>query len=68
VKAVSGKDMGRALELNGWYRGHVKGNHHYFKPRRGGATVCVPDHANKTLKPGTQRGIMKAAGLTDDDL
>ena len=25
-------------------------------------------HANQDLKPGTQRGILRDAGLTDDDL
>jgi predicted RNA binding protein YcfA (HicA-like mRNA interferase family) len=28
----------------------------------------VPVHGNRNLKPGTQRGIMRDAGLTDDDL
>jgi predicted RNA binding protein YcfA (HicA-like mRNA interferase family) len=30
--------------------------------------VTVPVHANKGLKPGTQRSIMRDAGLTDADL
>jgi predicted RNA binding protein YcfA (HicA-like mRNA interferase family) len=68
VKAVSSKDMGRALERKGWRLDHVRGSHHYDKPLGGGATVCVPVHANETLKPGTQRAIMKAAGLTEEDL
>jgi predicted RNA binding protein YcfA (HicA-like mRNA interferase family) len=28
----------------------------------------VPVHGNQNLKPGTQRAIMRDAGLTDDDL
>jgi predicted RNA binding protein YcfA (HicA-like mRNA interferase family) len=30
--------------------------------------TVVPVHGNQDLKPGTQRGIMRDAGLTDDDL
>ncbi|HJT35820.1 MAG TPA: type II toxin-antitoxin system HicB family antitoxin [Pirellulales bacterium] len=31
-------------------------------------TVVVPVHGNKDLKPGTQHGIMRDAGLTEQDL
>jgi predicted RNA binding protein YcfA (HicA-like mRNA interferase family) len=31
-------------------------------------SVSVPVHANKPLKKGLQHGIMKQAGLTEDDL
>lgn len=34
-------------------------------PRR---RTVVPVYGNHDLKPGTQRGIMRDAGLTDDDL
>jgi predicted RNA binding protein YcfA (HicA-like mRNA interferase family) len=30
--------------------------------------ICVPVHGNRMLAPGTQKNIMKAADLTDDDL
>jgi predicted RNA binding protein YcfA (HicA-like mRNA interferase family) len=30
--------------------------------------VIVPVHGNKDLKPGTQRAIMKDAGIADADL
>lgn len=30
--------------------------------------TVVPVHDNQDLKPGTQRGIMRDAGLTDADL
>lgn len=31
-------------------------------------TVIVPVHGNRDLKPGTQHGILKDAGLTEADL
>jgi len=30
-------------------------------------TIAVPVHASKALKPGTLRGIIRAAGLTVDE-
>jgi predicted RNA binding protein YcfA (HicA-like mRNA interferase family) len=68
VKAVSGKDMCRALEQRGWVLARVRGSHHVYKHPSGGLPVTVPVHGNRTLKPKTQRTIMKDAGLTEADL
>ena len=67
MKAVSGKELCRALERRGWLLDRVRGSHHVYKDPSGGH-VSVPVHGNKTLKPGTQRAIMKDAGLTEADL
>ena len=59
--------MARLLERSGWILVHVEGSHHrYEKP--GAARIIVPIHGNKSLRKGTQRGIMKDAGLTAADL
>ena len=68
MKAVSGKDLCKALERKGWRRTRVSGSHHiYHKPGQA-MGISVPVHGNQTLKAGIQRGIMRAAGLTDADL
>ena len=68
MKPVSGSQMCKALERQGWLRDRVRGSHRiYKKPGRPG-TIPVPMHGAKILKPKTQRSIMRAAGLTDDDL
>ncbi len=67
MKPVSGKRMCRVLEKGGWRLDRVNGSHHiYVHPD--GRRVSVPVHANADLKPGTQRNIMRDAGLTDADL
>ncbi|HXG09916.1 MAG TPA: type II toxin-antitoxin system HicA family toxin [Gemmataceae bacterium] len=67
MKPVSGKQMCKALERQGWVRTRTRGSHRrYEKP--GQQPITVPVHGNKMLKPRTQRSIMKAAGLTEDDL
>jgi predicted RNA binding protein YcfA (HicA-like mRNA interferase family) len=68
VKRVTGKHMCRVLERLGWVLDRVKGSHHIYRESGHPFPVSVPVHGNKTLKPGTQRAIMRAAGLTDDDL
>lgn len=68
MKPVSGKRMCRILKQHGWTLIRVKGSHHAFQKPGDPATVIVPVHGNKDMKPGTQHGIMKDAGLTEDDL
>jgi predicted RNA binding protein YcfA (HicA-like mRNA interferase family) len=67
MKPVSGKRMCKVLECHGWVHTRTRGSHcRYEKPNH--QHIVVPVHGNKMLKPGTQHGIMKAAGLTDNDL
>jgi predicted RNA binding protein YcfA (HicA-like mRNA interferase family) len=64
---VSGKDLARVLEKNGWVLTRTKGSHRRYE-KEGFPPVTVPVHGNKTLKPKTQQNIMRHAGLTDADL
>ena len=68
MKTISGKAMCRILEEHGWTLARIHGSHHIYRYAATGGRTTVPVHANKDLKPGTQRGIMRDAGLTDDDL
>jgi predicted RNA binding protein YcfA (HicA-like mRNA interferase family) len=69
VKSVSGKEMCRALERKGWNLKRIRGSHHIYGHDDDPATIIpVPVHGNKMLRRGTQHTIMKAAGLTEDDL
>lgn len=67
MKAVSGKEMCRILERQGWTLKRIRSSHHRYE-KRGYSPVVVPVHGNKTLKTGTQHDIMKNADLTDADL
>ena len=68
MKPISGKQMCRVLEKQGWVLVRTKGSHHAYKKPGNPQTIIVPVHVNKDLKPGTQHGIMQDAGLSDDDL
>jgi predicted RNA binding protein YcfA (HicA-like mRNA interferase family) len=68
VKPISGKRMCRVLEKHGWVLVRKKSSHRAYRKAGHPITVIVPVHGNKDLKPGTQHGIMKDAGLSEDDL
>jgi predicted RNA binding protein YcfA (HicA-like mRNA interferase family) len=68
MKAVSGKDLCRTLERKGWVLKRIRGSHHIYVNPEGTVSTSVPVHGNRSLKTGTQRGIMRVAGLTEEDL
>ncbi len=68
MKAVSGKHLCKLLGDHGWVFQRIKGSHHIYPHPDRAEIVSVPVHGNQTLKTGMQRGIMKTAGLTEEDL
>jgi predicted RNA binding protein YcfA (HicA-like mRNA interferase family) len=68
VKVISGKRMCRVLEKHGWTLARITGAHQIYRHEATRRRTVVAVHGNRDLKPGTQRGIMRDAGLTDDDL
>ena len=60
--------MCRILENRGWQLVRINGSHHIYRNATIARQTTVPVHGNDDLKPGTQRSIMRDAGLTDDDL
>ncbi|UXS22601.1 type II toxin-antitoxin system HicA family toxin [Staphylococcus delphini] len=58
----SSKEVIKKIEQDGWYLVRVVGSHHHYKhPMRKGK-VTVP-HPKKDLPRGTERSILKQAGL-----
>lgn len=68
MKPVSGKRMGRLLEARGWRLVRVSGSPFVYRHPDSGRQTTVPVHGHADLKPGTQRSIMRDAGLTGGDL
>lgn len=67
MKPISGKRMCQILARKGWVLDHINGSHHVFD-RPGGPRIPVPVHGSKELRLGTQKAIMRQAGLTEADL
>lgn len=68
MRRLSGKELCRVVERHGWVLRRVNGSHHIYG--KGGSVVrlSIPVHANRSLKQGLQRALMKQAGLTESDL
>ena len=65
MKAISGRELGRILEREGWQLLRVRVSHHLYG--RGTERIVVPVHGNESLKTGLQRDLMEQAGLTDQE-
>lgn len=68
MKPVSGKELARAVEKQGWVLDRIKGSHHMYRRDDRQEFLTIPIHGSKTLKSGTQAKLMKIAGLKDSDL
>lgn len=64
---LSGKEVIRALERLGFAQVRQRGSHVVMRKEtsRGARGCAVPLH--KELKVGTLRGILRQAGVTDDE-
>jgi predicted RNA binding protein YcfA (HicA-like mRNA interferase family) len=68
MKAVSGKRLCGILESNGWQLKRVSGSHHIYTKTGLATRISVPIHANRVLKTGLQRHLMKLADIAESDL
>jgi predicted RNA binding protein YcfA (HicA-like mRNA interferase family) len=68
MKPVSGKRLCKVLEERGWVLIRINGSHYIYGRPDLPPILPVPVHGNADLPTGTQRALMKLAGLTDDDL
>jgi predicted RNA binding protein YcfA (HicA-like mRNA interferase family) len=66
VRALSGKAFCRLLEHHGWRLLRVQGSHHVYGKVGQRARISVPVHANRPLKLGLQRHLLKLAGIDED--
>ncbi len=65
MKSVSGKELCKLLELNGWYLVRIHGSHHHYSKPGNPTLVSVPVHGNKPLKTGILRALLQKADLLD---
>lgn len=68
MKIVSGRRFCQALERAGWNLERVRGSHHTYVKDGSNVVVTVPVHANRDLKIGLLRHLLKLSGLDERDL
>lgn len=68
MKPLTARQMASMLNVRGWSLVRQCGSHMIFKRTEDGKIVVVPDHRGRNLSTGTQRRIMRDAGITPDEL
>ena len=61
MKQVSGKQIAKLLEKNGWKLLRIQGSHHIYGKSGNDARISVPVHKNQNLKTGLLRHLLKLA-------
>jgi predicted RNA binding protein YcfA (HicA-like mRNA interferase family) len=62
------KKLCKVLEKSGWQLARVRGSHYIYTKTNSPKIIVIPIHGNRDLPTGTLRGILKDAGLTENDL
>jgi predicted RNA binding protein YcfA (HicA-like mRNA interferase family) len=60
---MSGKELAKVLEANGWDLLRIQGSHHIYSQAGNPARISVPIHRNQDMKIGLLRNLLKTAGL-----
>jgi predicted RNA binding protein YcfA (HicA-like mRNA interferase family) len=68
MKSVSGKYLCKVLERHGWRLQRVSGSHYIYEKDGVEEIVVVPVHANRDLRIGTLKTILRTSGLAEKDL
>jgi predicted RNA binding protein YcfA (HicA-like mRNA interferase family) len=68
MKTVTGARLAKVLEKHGWLLMRVNGSHHIYGKSGHVERISIPIHGNQLLKTGLLRHLMKAAGLTEEDI
>ncbi len=61
VYRMSGKELLKRLEKEGWTVVRINGSHHILS--KGSEKIILPFHGNADLKPGILNSILKKAGM-----
>jgi len=63
VKPITGPEMCRLIEANGWSLRRVSGSHHIYSKPGERKVISIPVHGAKNLKPGLAARIARDAGV-----
>ncbi|WP_298915388.1 type II toxin-antitoxin system HicA family toxin [uncultured Nostoc sp.] len=66
MKSVSGKALCKILKRYGWNLKQISGSHHIYANK--GVILSIPVYGNRDLPIGTLKGLLKDAGLTEEDI
>jgi predicted RNA binding protein YcfA (HicA-like mRNA interferase family) len=65
MKSMSGKELAKLLEANGWNLLRIQGSHHIDGKAGVNTRISIPIHRNQDLKIGLLRNLLKQAELLE---
>jgi predicted RNA binding protein YcfA (HicA-like mRNA interferase family) len=68
VRPLSGRELARIVERQGWRLLRINGSHHIYGKDGERVRLTIPIHGAAPLKAGLLRHLVKSAGLSDEDL
>ena len=68
MRPLSGRELARLVERNGWKLLRINGSHHIYGRPGSVVRLSIPIHGNRPLKAGLLRHLAKLAELPDADL
>jgi predicted RNA binding protein YcfA (HicA-like mRNA interferase family) len=68
LPAVSGKQLIKILEREGWHVKRVRGSHHILRHPTIPDALPVPVHGSRPIKRGTLGNILRTAGISREEL
>ena len=63
MKPITGSDLCRLLESNGWSLQRIAGSHFIYTKPGERKTLSIPVHGNRNLKPGLAGRLARDANL-----
>jgi predicted RNA binding protein YcfA (HicA-like mRNA interferase family) len=63
----SGRKIIRVFKKAGWVLDRIEGSHHILVKEGAEEILVVPVHGNKPIKVGLLKGLIKDAGLTNEE-
>jgi len=68
MKAISGKEFAKLLEIKGWELRRIKGSHYIYVKEGNPVRISIPVHGNKPLKIGLLKHFIKIAEIEESEL
>jgi predicted RNA binding protein YcfA (HicA-like mRNA interferase family) len=68
MKSMSGRDLAKVLEANGWELLRINGSHHIYGKSGRRQRISVPVHGNQALKAGLLHHLLQTASIEEEDL
>lgn len=68
MRNISGKELAKLLERNGWELKRVKGSHHIYVMSGNPARISIPIHKKTPLKTGLLKHLVKIAGIQESNI